>query len=177
VAVGLELDIPFETIQHSLASFTGVFRRFQIKADVGGVVVVDDYAHHPTEIRATLQTATEVWPDRRIVAVFQPHLFSRTKRFLAEFASSFFDANVLVVTDVYPARERPIPDVHGGLVADLAVQNGHRHVHYVPDKDDLPGFLSGMIRDGDVVIMLGAGDIWRASERLADAIQADAAHE
>ncbi|MCH7975800.1 MAG: UDP-N-acetylmuramate--L-alanine ligase [Bacteroidetes bacterium] len=161
VAVGLELDVPFETIVQGLAMYSGVDRRFQIRGEAGGVIVVDDYAHHPTEIIVTLDAATAGWPSRRIVAVFQPHLYSRTAHLADDFARAFVNADVLVLTDIYGAREAPIEGVDGAMLAELAEQNGHRAVHYVEDKTELPAFLLGLVEPGDLVITMGAGDIWR----------------
>ena len=166
VAVGLELDIPFERIRAGLGRFSGVQRRLHRIGEAGGVLVVDDYAHHPTEIRATLETAARSWPDRRIVAVFQPHLYSRTRDFLDDFARSFFDADVLVVTDVYAAREKAMEGVSGEQVADRARAFGHRAVHYEAERDALPGAVARLAVPGDLVITLGAGDIWRFSRGL-----------
>lgn len=179
VAVGLELDVPFATIAAGLAQYTGVDRRFQIKgeaplaatadgAPAGSVIVVDDYAHHPTEVEATLQAAARGWPDRRIVAVFQPHLYSRTRDLADEFARAFYDADVLVLTDVYPARETPIEGVTGQMLADLAREVGHRDVQYVPDKAQLPVVLAGLVRPGDMVVTMGAGDIYRYGQAFLD---------
>ena len=159
IAVGLEMDIPFGKIKAGLAKFSGVERRFQKIGEAEGVLVLDDYAHHPTEIVATLEAASAGWPDRRIVAVFQPHLYSRTRDFQEGFARAFFNADVLVLTDVYGAREEPVEGVDGQLLADLAVRYGHRDVHYVPGKERLPGFLKDLARPGDTVVTLGAGDI------------------
>ncbi len=171
IGVGLELDIPFEKIKAGLEKFTGVNRRFEIKAVVNDIMVVDDYAHHPTEIEATLRGARTGWPGRRIVAVFQPHLYSRTRDFYKEFARAFFEADVLVVTDVYPAREEPIPGVDGNLIADTARTLGHREVHYVQNKDELPNFLLDLVRPGDMVITIGAGNIWKVGEALIPLLQ------
>jgi UDP-N-acetylmuramate--alanine ligase len=168
VAVGLELEIGFEGIRDGLAEFTGVRRRFEKIGEAGGVVVLDDYAHHPTEIRATLDAASQGYPDRRIVAVFQPHLYSRTRDFLDDFARSFFETDLLVLTDVYGSREDPIEGVDGQLLADRAEQFGHRSVHYVPDKTSLPARLHDLTAPGDVVLMLGAGDIWRYSRDFVE---------
>lgn len=170
VAVGLELDIAFDKIRAGLARFTGVQRRFQIIGDIGGVLVIDDYAHHPTEVIATLQAASDGFADRRIVAVFQPHLYSRTWDFQDDFARAFFNADVLVVMDVYGAREEPIEGVDGQLLADLAARRGHRDVRYVPDKRALPDILAALARPGDVFIFLGAGDIWRCGRRFVEKI-------
>jgi len=171
VAVGLELEIGFDGIRDGLAEFTGVRRRFEKIGEGGGVVVLDDYAHHPTEIRATLDAASQGYPDRRIVAVFQPHLYSRTRDFLDDFARSFFETDLLVLTDVYGSREDPIEGVDGQLLADRAEQFGHRAVHYVPDKTSLPARLHDLTAPGDVVLMLGAGDIWRCSRDFVDLLE------
>ena len=171
VAVGLELDVPFDRIAAGLARFTGVQRRFQQIGEAAGVIVIDDYAHHPTEVRATLAAATQGWDDRRIVAVFQPHLYSRTLDCKEEFARAFFDADVLVVTDIYGAREEPVPGLTGHVVADLASQYGHRQVHYVHELESLPAYLKDIVREGDVVIIMGAGNIWRYSRRFLDVLR------
>jgi UDP-N-acetylmuramate--alanine ligase len=176
VAVGLELGMPFDRIAAGLDRFTGVFRRFQIKDDANGVVTVDDYAHHPTEVKATLQAARSGWPDRRVVAVFQPHLYSRTRDLADEFGMSFFDADVLVVTDVYPSREKPIDGVDGKLIADRAKAFGHKHVSYVADKSALPEALLHTVRAGDLVITMGAGDIYTYGERFTDAWRKGVGH-
>jgi len=168
VAVGLELDIPFAKIQQALADFTGVDRRFQIKGEVDDIIVIDDYAHHPTEIEATLEAASEGWPGRRIVAVFQPHLYSRTRDFQDGFARSFYDADVLVLTEIYGAREQPIEGVSGKMLADLTSRYGHRDVRFVAGKDDVPAYLAEIARPGDLVITMGAGDIWKGGERFLD---------
>jgi UDP-N-acetylmuramate--alanine ligase len=168
VAVGLELEIDFENIRRGLSDFTGVRRRFEKVGEAQGIVVLDDYAHHPTEIRATLDATSQGYPDRRIVAVFQPHLYSRTRDFLDDFARSFFNTDQLVLTDIYGSREEPIEGVDGRLLADRAEQFGHRAVHYVPDKADLPERLREVTAPGDVVLMLGAGDIWRYSRDFVD---------
>ena len=172
VAIGRELDIAFEKIQAGLARFTGVQRRFQQIGEAADVLVIDDYAHHPTEILATLKAASDGFTDRRIVAVFQPHLYSRTEDFQEEFARSFFNADVLVITDVYGAREEPREGIDGQLIADLATRRGHRDVHYVPDKTNLPDVLSGLTHPGDVVVFLGAGDISRIAKTFLEKLRA-----
>ena len=174
VAVGLELEIDFDEIRNGLSSFTGVRRRFEKIGEANDVIVLDDYAHHPTEIRATLDAASQGYPDRRIVAVFQPHLYSRTRDFLDDFARSFFETDLLMLTDIYGAREEPIEGIDGQRLADRAEQFGHRSVHYVPDKTDLPGELLDVTRPGDVVLMLGAGDIWRYSRTFVDLLKENA---
>jgi len=162
---GLELEIPFPRMAAALEAFTGVHRRFEIKGEAGGVMVVDDYAHHPTEIEASLRGAREGW-NRRIIAVFQPHLYSRTRSFHQEFGRAFHDADVLFVTDVYPAREDPIEGVTGELVIRAAKRHGQRNVNYVESVDDLPDRVMEVVEPGDIVITLGAGDVWRAGEEI-----------
>ncbi len=165
IAVGLELGVPFTKIKAGIEKFTGVYRRWEVKAEVEGITVVDDYAHHPTEIRATLAGAKAGWR-RRVVCVFQPHLYSRTRDFYDEFGRAFFNADVLVVTDVYAAREEPIQGVSGELIVNAAREFGHKQVHYVPDKKDVPGFLMGIRQPGDMMITMGAGDIWKYGEEF-----------
>ncbi len=171
IAVGLELDIPFEKIKAGLESFSGVNRRFEIKGTYDDIMIVDDYAHHPTEISATLRGAHNAWPEKRLVAIFQPHLFSRTRDFKDEFARSFFDADMLVVTDVYPAREKPIPGIDGKLIADTAINFGHRNVHYIADKQKIAEQVFDLLKKGDIVITIGAGDIWKTSQQLVDKLE------
>ncbi|MEX2402246.1 MAG: cyanophycin synthetase, partial [Rhodothermales bacterium] len=138
---------------------------------VHDVLLIDDYAHHPTEITATLAAAHEGWPGRRIIAVFQPHLYSRTRDFKESFARAFFNADVLVMTDVFASREDPIEGVNGKSLADLAKTYGHRNVHYVGDKTELPVFLAEFVRANDTVITLGAGDIWRYGRKLLELLE------
>lgn len=171
VAIGLELGMEFEDIKKGLERFKGVFRRFQPKMDEKNILVIDDYAHHPTEVQATIKAARRGWEDRRIVAVFQPHLYSRTQEMHQEFGLSFFDAEVLVVTDIYPSREKPIEGVTGKLIADTAKTYGHRDVHYVRDKRDLPSRLMGIVEEGDIVITMGAGDIYKFGEQFTELIK------
>lgn len=170
VATGLELDIDFKWIKKGLESFEGVFRRFQLKYE-NSVMVIDDYAHHPTEVQATLQAARKGWPDRRLVAVFQPHLYSRTQELYKEFGLSFFDAELLIVTDVYPSREAPIEGVSGKLIADTAEQYGHNNVNYVENKEEVTKTLKGLVKSGDIVITMGAGDIYRYGEEFVKALE------
>jgi UDP-N-acetylmuramate--alanine ligase len=170
VAVGLELGISFENIKSGLERFQGVFRRFQVKHNTDKLIVIDDYAHHPTEVQASIQAAKKGWKDRRLVAVFQPHLYSRTKQLYKEFGLSFFDAEVLVVTDVYPSREKPIEGVTGELISDTAKNYGHKNVIYVEDKNDLPKKLKEILKDGDIVITMGAGDVYKYGEEFLELV-------
>jgi UDP-N-acetylmuramate--alanine ligase len=171
VTVSLELGLPFESIKEALDSFTGAFRRFEVKAVVDGVMVVDDYAHHPTEVRATLRGIRAGWRKRRVVCVFQPHTYTRTRDFVKDFGRAFMHADVLVLTDVYPARERPIQGITGEVIAEAARTFGHKNVHYVPDKTDIPGALLDIVRTGDIVITMGAGDIYLFGSRFIDLLK------
>ncbi len=170
ISVGLELEISFEKVKEGLEKFSGVYRRWELKAEVGGISIYDDYAHHPTEIKATLQGAKAGWK-RRIVCVFQPHLYSRTRDFQDEFGRSFFNADMLIVTDVYPAREDPIQGVTGQLISDAAIRFGHKDVHYIRDKTKVPGFLKLTTHPGDIVITMGAGDIWKNGLQFIDLLK------
>ncbi|MBS1561440.1 MAG: UDP-N-acetylmuramate--L-alanine ligase [Bacteroidetes bacterium] len=165
-AAGLQCGIPFETIASALAEFGGVYRRFELKGETpSGILVIDDYAHHPTEIRATLQAARNGWK-RRIVAVFQPHTYTRTRDFYRDFALSFDDADVIILTDVYAARELPIEGVNGGMIADAARAAGHRNVVYVEDKNQIATALHDILQPGDLLITMGAGDVWKVGEKI-----------
>jgi UDP-N-acetylmuramate--alanine ligase len=165
IAVGLELGVPFEKIKSGIEKFAGVYRRWEKKGEVNGIAVYDDYAHHPTECRATLSGVKAGWR-RRVVCVFQPHLYSRTRDFYEDFGKSFLLSDVLVVTDVYPAREEPIQGVTGELIVNAAKQFGHKDVHYVSDKKQVPAFLKTIVKSGDIVITMGAGDIWKYGEEF-----------
>jgi UDP-N-acetylmuramate--alanine ligase len=168
IAVGRELLVPFVSIARALESFTGVVRRFQTKGERGGVLVVDDYAHHPTEIAATLAAARQVYPDRRLVALFQPHLFSRTRDFASDFGRALAAADLAVVMDVYPSREKPIPGVTGELVAEATRRAGSGAVSYVADKQEVVGHLETSLCPGDVLLTLGAGDVVKFGEEYLE---------
>ena len=171
IGIGLELTMSWENIKKGVEKFSGVFRRFQVKEDINDILIVDDYAHHPTEVQATLKAAHDGWKDKRIVAVFQPHLYSRTQDLYEEFGLSFFEAEVLVITDIYPSREKPIEGVTGALIADTARNYGHRNVHYVPNKKDLAATLEQIVEPGDIVITMGAGDIYKYGEEFAELLK------
>lgn len=173
IAVGIEIGVSFEQIKKGLERFQGVFRRFQLKLDQKDkdIMVIDDYAHHPTEVQATIQAARKGWENRRIIAVFQPHLYTRTQLMFQEFGLSFFEADLLIVTDVYPSREKPIEGVTGALIAETAKNSGHKDVHYVPDKKELPGKLQELVKEGDIIITMGAGDIYKYGEQFVEMMQ------
>ncbi len=165
IGVALELDLRWDNIQTALRKFKGVHRRFEIKGMVKGVMVVDDYAHHPTEIEATLKGAKTGWK-RRIIAVFQPHLYSRTRDFYREFGKALMESDLLVVTDVYPAREEPLLGITGELVSESAKKFGHKNSFYVPRIEDVPSFLRDRIKENDMVITMGAGDVHKVGTNL-----------
>jgi UDP-N-acetylmuramate--alanine ligase len=166
VAVGLDLGVPFAAIQDGLASFTGVDRRFQIRGEAGGVLVVDDYGHHPTEIRATLETLRTRAAGRRTIVLFQPHRYSRTQALWDEFCRAFNHADVLLLADVYPAGEEAIPEVTAESLARAIAARGHRQVVYAGDLKAALEKLVEEARDGDVVLTLGAGSVWTLGEEL-----------
>jgi UDP-N-acetylmuramate--alanine ligase len=170
IALGMELEIPFSTIKEALDGFTGVQRRFQLKGEVGGVAVIDDYAHHPVEIRVTLAAAKGL-REGRIIALFQPHRYSRTKNLFDEFLSAFSQADVLFMTDIYPAGEDPIPGVSAEAVCQAIEQRGGTEVRYVPDREQLVDEVLPVLRPGDIVMTLGAGNIWETSEAIVEALR------
>ena len=165
IGVGLELKVPFAVIREALAQFRGVQRRFQVRAEKQGIIWVDDYGHHPTEIKTTLRTAKEVW-QRRLVVVFQPHRYSRTRDLYREFMVAFYDADVLLVTDIYPAGESPIPDVTARGLCEGLREHGCRDVTHIPRTNDVREHLKSILKSGDIVLTLGAGDVWKAGETL-----------
>ncbi|OGL06618.1 MAG: UDP-N-acetylmuramate--L-alanine ligase [Candidatus Rokubacteria bacterium RIFCSPLOWO2_02_FULL_71_18] len=173
VAVGLDLDIPFVTIQKALAGFAGVQRRFQVRGRARGVTVVDDYGHHPTEIRATLAAAKAGF-DCRVVTVFQPHRYSRTHHLRQEFLTAFNQADVLVVMDIYAAGEAPLPGVSADGLADGIRAHGHRNVTYLGgDRARIVEHLAEIVRTGDLVLTLGAGDVGQLGPELLKRLEAD----
>ncbi|MGH9324243.1 MAG: UDP-N-acetylmuramate--L-alanine ligase [Vicinamibacteria bacterium] len=169
VGVARELGLGLPEISSGLESFSGVDRRFQVKADAGGILVIDDYGHHPTEIRATLQTAKEAF-GRRTVVVFQPHRYSRVRELFEEFSRAFHQADVLLVTGIYAAGEDPLPEVTGQLLAEHIARRGHRHVTFVEDLDEALSTLEGEMEEGDLVLTLGAGSVTGLSDRLAEVV-------
>lgn len=167
--VAIELDIPFATIKEALKHFSGIQRRLEIKLD-GPITLIDDYGHHPTEIRATLAAIRNMW-QRRIIVVFQPHRYTRTKALMDEFATSFNEADILIVTEIYPASEEKIEGITGGRLSEKIRASGHKHVFFVPTSDKAAERVLEMAKSGDVVVTLGAGDIYRIDEKLKSAWQ------
>lgn len=172
-AVGIEAGLAFADIASSLATFGGVSRRFSVRGEVDGIMVVDDYAHNPVKVASVLRAARESWPKRRVVAIFQPHRFSRTKTTYRQYAQAFKDATDLIITDIYPADEEPIPGVTAELIVDAVRPN--RAVQYLGEKTQVVPMLLEKLRGGDLVITLGAGDIWRVADDLVAALNARSA--
>ena len=163
VVLGLEMGLSFEIIRKGAHSYKGVRRRFDIKGSYNDVLIVDDYAHHPTEVEATLSSAKSGW-DRRTIAVFQPHLFTRTRDFFKEFANALQIADIVLITDIYPAREQPIAGVTAKLIYDQLSNKIGDRCHLVPDLDDLIDTLNHITKPGDMLITMGAGSIWRYND-------------
>lgn len=173
IAVGIELDVPVDLIRKGLAAFTGVERRFHLRGEAGGVMVVDDYGHHPTEIKAVLTAAKQGW-DRRLVVLFQPHRYSRSRDLMEEFIHAFDQADLLFLTEIYAAGEQPIPGVSGTKLAETVRSGGHPAVTFVEQKQHLPDQVLPYLKPGDLVITLGAGDIWKAGTGLLARLAANA---
>jgi UDP-N-acetylmuramate--alanine ligase len=159
LAVADFLAIPFETYAKALSSFEGVARRFTVRGEVGGVTVVDDFGHHPSEVRATLSGAKASFGGRRIIAAFQPHRFTRTRDQWAEFPKAFHDADKVVICDIFAAGEKPIDGITSEGLVRLAREAGHEDIHYVSRREDLATWLDANAKPSDLVITLGAGNI------------------
>jgi len=167
MAVALELEVSFETIATALAAFGGIERRFERKGEAGGVEVVDDYAHHPAELRATLAAARGLHRGR-IVAIFQPHRYTRTRDCFDEFATAFHDSDVLVLCDIYAAGDDPIPGVTARSLCNAIASHGHRNVRLMPTLEEAADKVSKELRSGDLVLTLGAGDISKLGPMLLE---------
>lgn len=170
VAVGLELEIPFEKIQAAFKTLSGVRRRMEIKGEKKGVLVVDDYGHHPTEIKTTLTAASETWPKRRKVVVFQPHRYTRTKALFDDFTRAFYESDLLLVLPIYAAGEKEIKDVTAGALAEGIKAHGHKNVIHVSGADQAVDQLTKIVKPQDLVITLGAGDVWRLGQKLLEVL-------
>ncbi|ETX01510.1 MAG: UDP-N-acetylmuramate--alanine ligase [Candidatus Entotheonella factor] len=169
IAVGRELEVDLPTIADALDAFSGIHRRFEIVGTRDGVTVVDDYGHHPEEIRQTLRAAKAVWPNARLVVVFQPHRYTRTQALQDDFHTAFYEADTLLLLDIYAASETPIPGVSSeGLYAGIKA-HGHRRVFYMPEPDEVLSFLRDDLSAGDVLMTLGAGDVWKLAHAFCAA--------
>jgi UDP-N-acetylmuramate--alanine ligase len=170
-AVGIDLDIPPRTIFQALESYTGTGRRFELKKTVRDIMVVEDYAHHPTEIKATLEAAKHGWT-RRVVAVFQPHRYTRISHLMKAFATAFNQADVLIVTEIYPAGEAPIAGISGKALYEEILQFGYKQAYFEPDLAKVPGLVAKLAQPNDIVLVLGAGNIARAIPEIIENLEA-----
>ena len=165
IGVAIEAGLPKAAILQGLANFGGVGRRFERKGERSGVLVVDDYGHHPAEIKATLETARACYPERRLIVAFQPHRFSRTQALFGEFCTVFSQADLLLLTEIYPASESPIPGVNGMSLAQGIKQVSKTKVRFFPDFDGLSRQLKEILKPGDLFLTMGAGSIWKVGEQ------------
>jgi len=168
ITVALELGISFREIAKTLSDFRGVHRRMEVVASTDdNILIIDDYAHHPTEIKATLSALKSSWQNRRIIAIFQPHRFSRTKILAEKFGKAFFDADCVIVDDIYSANESPISGISGETIFGEIKKTNHGQIKYLPSKDNILSYLCEIIQPGDIIITMGAGDIWTVAQELA----------
>jgi UDP-N-acetylmuramate--alanine ligase len=174
IAVGIELGIGFSVIQDALATLQGVQRRLEVKGEVQGISVVDDYGHHPTEIKTTLQAARESWPGRRLVVVFQPHRYTRTKALFEDFSRAFYQSDMLLVLPIYPAGEPVIPNVDANRLSEAIQRHGHKEVTYWDTFESVCSYLKDALKDGDILLTLGAGDVWKVGEMVLKLFETEA---
>ncbi|HPD60868.1 MAG TPA: UDP-N-acetylmuramate--L-alanine ligase, partial [Thermodesulfobacteriota bacterium] len=171
IAVGRELGIEVMSIKRGIEEFRGVERRFQIQGEIEGIIVVDDYGHHPTEIKVTLDAMKQVWPDRRLVVVFQPHRFSRTQILFKDFLTAFYQADHLLLTDIYPAGEKPLEGVNAKALFQGIKDHGHKSVVFFSTTEKIIVHLLKELKPSDVVLTLGAGDVWKVGSELLQRLQ------
>ena len=171
IAVGLELDLNIEVIKQGLHNLGGLERRFHVKGEAKNVIVLDDYGHHPTEISATLKTAKECWPERRLIVVFQPHRYTRTRDLFDRFVISFNEADTLVVVPIYAAGESPIEKISSEQLVQKIKEHGHRNVLFSKGGEDALSLLLSIVREGDLVVTLGAGNIYQMGKKLLDQLE------
>jgi UDP-N-acetylmuramate--alanine ligase len=172
IAVGVELEIPFPVIKRALETLSGVQRRMEVTGEYNDILVVDDYGHHPTEIKATLHAARECWPDRRKVVVFQPHRYSRTHALFDEFSRAFYHTDVLLVMPIYAASEKPIEGVDAQRLSEAIRSHGHREAMYVTDARAAVSYLKTALRANDLLLTVGAGDVWQVGTSVLSELAA-----
>ncbi len=158
VAVGIDLDIPIGSILEALEKYSGIGRRFELKTTINDIMIIEDYAHHPTEIKTTLEAAQNGW-ERRIVAIFQPHRYSRLHFLMKEFATAFNQADILIITEIYPAGEKPIPGVTGKILYKEIQEFGHKHIHFEAEMKNIPSLVKELVKPKDLILIMGAGSI------------------
>jgi len=168
ISAGLELKIAFETIKKALEKIEGVERRLEIKGEKKGIIVMDDYGHHPTEIKTTLEAVRESWPDKRLIVIFQPHRYTRTRALFDEFTRSFYNTDILIVLPIYAASEQKIDGVDSEKLCAGIKEHGHRNVSFVSDFNEALSLVSKDLKKGDLVLTMGAGDVFSLGERLLE---------
>jgi len=171
IAVGIELDVPFAAIKSALETLEGVQRRLEIKGEVNGITVVDDYGHHPTEIKTTLDAIEKCWPESRKVVVFQPHRYTRTQALFDDFTRSFYQSDALLVLPIYAAGEKRIEGLSGQDLCEGIKAHGHKEVFCAVDAKSAIAYLKANLKPGDLLLTLGAGDVWQVGEQLLDTLQ------
>jgi UDP-N-acetylmuramate--alanine ligase len=170
IATGVELDVPLDAIESALQTLEGVQRRLEIKGEMNGITVVDDYGHHPTEIKTTLHAIEECWPDNRKVIVFQPHRYTRTRALFDDFTRSFYQSDILLVLPIYAAGEQKIEGVTGRRLCEDIKAHGHKEVIYSEGQEDAVTYLKKNLKPGDVLLTLGAGDVWKVGMDILKAL-------
>ena len=171
ITIAFQLDISFQNIKDGLNQYSGVRRRFDIKYRTSNqIMIVDDYAHHPAEVLATLNAAKNGWK-KRLIAVFQPHLFSRTRDFYKEFAKAFLKSDILILTDIFEAREKPIQGITSKIIYNELIKLGHNNVELINNQFDIPKRLKDISQADDIIITMGAGNIWRQCENIYKALE------
>ena len=166
ISIALELNISVKLIKQSLKNYLGVRRRFELKYETNqGVKIIDDYAHHPAEIATTIHAAKSGW-NNKLISIFQPHLFTRTRDFYKDFSKALSQSDIVIITDIYPAREKPIKGIDSTIIVKALEASNHRNVHYIPDSLSLPAFIKKIISPDDIILIMGAGNIWRICENI-----------
>ncbi len=173
IAVAHFLQVDLDLVRDALSAFEGVGRRFEVRSEVAGVTHLDDYGHHPTELKAVVETARQVFGERRLVVLFQPHRYTRTAALHSEFASCFDEADLVVVTDIYAAGELPIEGISGETIVSEVLSHGETRALYSPRKEDVLRVLPPLLRKGDVLLTLGAGDVWKWGDAIMEAVGAE----
>lgn len=171
IAVAIELQVPIDVIKKGLANFSGIQRRFELKGDVKGIKIFDDYGHHPSEVKATLKAARECFNGSRLFVLFQPHRYTRTRDLMDEFAASFSNADKLFLMDIYPASERPIEGISSEVLAQRIRDTGFDNLTYIPDRKEMMEKIAYEMKQGDVLITLGAGDVYKMGEEILNKLR------
>ena len=166
ISVCVELDINYDSIKKGLSKFKGVQRRFDIKYELNnGIKLIDDYAHHPVEVDSVLNALKKGWKNR-IISIFQPHLFTRTKNFHKQFAKALFQSDLIIITEIYAARENPIKDISSKIIVEDLINLGHKKIKFLPNRNDVAQYVKNIAQENDLIITMGAGDIWREIENI-----------